>query len=180
MLEPVEDKIKEFEQQQKDEFYKRKNDDLVSWGLSGKKEAPLIVTDDEYEALITASSGISSVSRNKVARMMSISSVAIITVGIIIGAAAFALGSDLRLIYCSVSIVVSTLIALIFRGLGEAIRLLQQLLDIKQGEKFAQNKKKYGNTFPDQPSSEKPFSNAPEVHHVYPFGADNKKDGDKK
>ena len=129
MLEQVEDKIKQLEQQQKEEYYKRKNSDLISWGLSGKKvgkgTAPLIITDDEYEALIAASSGLDNESRNKVGKLMSMASAAIITVGIIVGAVAFAFGSQLRLVYFSISIIASLFIALLFRGIGEAIRLLQ-------------------------------------------------------
>ena len=50
MLEQVENKIRQLEDQQKEEYYKKKDADLLSWGLSGKrggkKTSPLIVTDD--------------------------------------------------------------------------------------------------------------------------------------
>ena len=60
MLEQVENKIQELQRLQKEEYYKKKDEDLLEWGLTskkdGKKKIPVIVTDDEYEALIEASS----------------------------------------------------------------------------------------------------------------------------
>ena len=56
MLEQVEKKIEELKKTQAREYYKKKEADLEAWGLASKKEGnkriPIIVTNDEYEALI--------------------------------------------------------------------------------------------------------------------------------
>ena len=46
MLEQVEEKIRELKKQQRDEYYKKKDSDLIQWGLTsnkkGSKSAPLV------------------------------------------------------------------------------------------------------------------------------------------
>ncbi|MCM1365198.1 MAG: hypothetical protein NC122_08620 [Faecalibacterium sp.] len=171
MLEQVENKIQQLGEQQKEEYYKRKDEDLIAWGLSGKKgkkSAPIIVTDEEYEALIEASNGVGKSSRNNVGKMMSVASGVIITLGIIIGAVVFSFADDLGFVYFSISLFSAILLALLFRGVGEAIRLLQQLLDIKQGEKFREARSNKDKAFPVQPSVSQQFANSPEVNFTNP------------
>jgi len=173
MLEQVENKIQQLGAQQKEEYYKRKDEDLIAWGLAGKnkgkKSTPVIVTDEEYEALIEASNGVGKSSRNSIGRMMTVASVVIITIGIIVGGVAANFAQDLKFVYFSIAVVASALLALLFRGVGEAIRLLQQLLDIRQSEKFRESRKSRPNPFPEkQPSASQQFANAPEVHFAYP------------
>ena len=56
MLEQVELKIQELQKAQAEEYYKKKEADLRTWGLVSKKEngksTPLVVTDQEYDAHI--------------------------------------------------------------------------------------------------------------------------------
>lgn len=172
MLEQVESKIQQLGEQQKEEYYKRKDEDLLAWGLGGKrgskKSPPIIVTDEEYEALIEASNGVGKSSRNNIGKLMNVASGVIITLGIIIGAVAYSFADDLGFVYFSISLFASILLALLFRGVGEAIRLLQQLLDIKQSEKFRESRSNQNKSFPVQPSVAQQFANAPEVKYTHP------------
>ena len=172
MLKEVENKISELRGEQKDLYYKQKEIDLENWGLSkkrgGKNAVPLIVTDDEYEALVDASIGTKSAGRNFIATAMNIAAVTIIALGIIIGIACLILTDDLGILYFSISLVASILIALLFRGVSEAISILQQILDTKRSDEF---KKLHESkmVFPEkQPETNQPFSNAPPVHYAYP------------
>ena len=75
---------------------------------------------------------------------------------------------DLGAVYFSVSVVTAIVLALLFRGVAEAITILQQLLDTKRSEDF---KKLHGDrrVFPEvQPETTQPFANAPPVHYAYP------------
>ena len=89
MLEQVENKIKELSEQQKEEYYRKKDADLLEWGLtskvSGKKVVPLIITDEEYEALIDAYSATGRTSRNIVSNMLNITSIAVAVLGLVVG-----------------------------------------------------------------------------------------------
>lgn len=151
MLEQVENKIIELKQQQKDEYYKKKDEDLLSWGLTGtkkgKKSVPLIVTDDEYEALVEASSGLKASSRNRIAAILNVASIGAVALGIIIGIVCFKFAAELNFVYFSVCLIVSVLLALVLKGLSEAVRLLQQLVDEKRVEDFKKNKKNTGNAY---------------------------------
>ena len=142
MLEQVEKKINELKKQQKEEYYKKKDADLISWGLvddhKNSKGLPLIVTDDEYEALIDASNGVGMTSRNRMVNILNVASLAIIVLGIIIGFVFMQFKEEMGFIYLFASFFIAVIVALIFRGLSEAIRLLQQLLDMKNTD----NKKK--------------------------------------
>ena len=87
MLEQVEKKIEELKKIQAREYYKKKDADLDAWGLSskkdGKKSVPIIVTNDEYEALIKASNGVGGTSRNKTARVLSLLAIVALIFGAI-------------------------------------------------------------------------------------------------
>lgn len=135
MLEQVEQKIQELKKVQAEEFYKKKDTDLSAWGLTskknGKKTTPIIVTDDEYEALIKASNGVGKSGRNPVANTLKAFSVASVIVGVVAGATAWFSAKEMGFIWFSVAVLTSIVISLIFHGLSEAIRLLQQILDQK-------------------------------------------------
>ena len=172
MLKEVETKISELRALQKDEYYKQKEQDLENWGLGrrkkGKNSVPLIVTDDEYEALIDASIGTKGNGRNTVASLLNAAAIAIIALGIVIGIACVVILDNLGAVYFSVSVVTAIVLALLFRGVAEAITILQQLLDTKRSEDF---KKLHGDrrVFPEvQPETTQPFANAPPVHYAYP------------
>lgn len=173
MLEQVENKIQDLQRQQKDEYYRKKEEDLVSWGLTGKKDGkktiPIIVTDEEYEALIEASNGLSGTGRNRIASVLNVCAIAIITIGIIVGGTIFVFAKNLGIVYFSASVVISVLIALLFRGVSEAIRLLQQILDMKRTSDFKKIKHEATKVFPDtQPVFQQPVSPAPQMHFAYP------------
>ena len=139
MLEQVENKIQELKKLRTEEYYKKKEEDLKAWGLTtkvdGKKVTPIIVTDEEYEELVKASNGVGKVGRNTVANMLSIFSWLILIIGAIAGAVAASLADDYAIIAFTLSIGIAAIIAVIFTGLAEAIKLLQQLLDGKTLEK---------------------------------------------
>ena len=162
MLEQVENKIRELKKQQRDEYYKKKDSDLIQWGLTsnkkGSKSAPLVITDEEYEALIDASSGAGMPARNTMARVLNITALAIITLGIIIGFLLYNFIDESGVFYAFASVIASIVLALLFRGISEAIRLLQQLVDMKDIEN-ARKAPKREKEFPDvQPVVVKNFS----------------------
>ena len=85
MIDKVEAKIAELKKQQREEYYRKKEADLTQWGLSprkkGKKSAPVVVTDEEYEALIDASSGVGMPTRNGFARVLNIAALVVAVAG---------------------------------------------------------------------------------------------------
>lgn len=175
MLKEVENKINELHTAQKEEYYKQKEIDLENWGLSQRRNknsaVPIIVTDEEYEALIDASIGTRTSGRNTISSLLNGVAVAIVALGIVIGVACAILLDDLGAVYFSVSIVSGLLLALLFRGVAEAITILQQLLDMKRAEEFKKAHQK-SRVFPDtQPQTNQAFSNAPPVHYAYPQSA---------
>ena len=133
MLEQVENKILELKKIRAEEYYKKKDADLRAWGLTtkvdGKKVTPIIVTDEEYEELVKASNGVGKTGRNSIANMLSVLSWIILIIGAVAGAVAAALSEDYAIIAFTVSVVIAAVIAVIFTGLAEAIKLLQQLID---------------------------------------------------
>ncbi len=135
MLEQVEQKIQELKKLQAEEYYKKKDSDLNTWGLTskknGKKTTPIIVTDDEYEALIKASNGISKAGRNSVANTLKACAVASVLVSAVAGTTAWYMSEDMGFIWFSIAVLLGVVIALIFAGISEAIRLLQQIIDMK-------------------------------------------------
>ena len=139
MLEQVENKIQELKKLRTEEYYKKKEEDLKAWGLTtkvdGKKVTPIIVTDEEYEELVKASNGVGKVGRNTVANMLNIFSWLILVIGAIAGAVAASLSDDYAIIAFTLSMGIAAIIAVIFTGLSEAIKLLQQLLDGRTLEK---------------------------------------------
>lgn len=135
MLEQIENKIEELKQLRSEEYYKKKDEDLRAWGLTtkvdGKKVTPIIVTDDEYEELVKASNGIGKVGRNSVAILLNVLSYAIVIIGVIAGAVIAQFTDGLGLVAFSVAVLAALIFAVIFRGIAEAIRLLQQIIDSK-------------------------------------------------
>lgn len=136
MTEKVELKLQELKRIQSEEYYKKKDADLFAWGLTERdvsgKEVPVAITDEEYEELISAASSVNTVaSRNSVAKALNIVAVCTIVVGFIIGFALMTFAESSKILYISVSMLISLLIAAMFWGLAEAIKLLQQLIDRK-------------------------------------------------
>lgn len=136
MTEKVELKIQELKRIQSEEYYKKKDADLFAWGLTERdasgKEIPIAITDEEYEELIIAANGVNTVaSRNSVAKALNVVAVCTIVVGFIIGFALMTFAESSKFAYISISMLVSLLIAAMFWGLAEAIKLLQQLIDRK-------------------------------------------------
>lgn len=175
MLEQVDNKIKELKEKQREEYYRKKDEDLLEWGLAskrdGKRVIPIIVTDEEYEALIEASSGLKSAGRNKVASTLNVISVMVIALGCVIGGVLGAFSDGLGAVYFSVALVVSIILSFLFRGISEAITLLQQLLDMKRSEDFKALHKEQKKPFPDvQPQAAQQYTQAPPVHFAYPQG----------
>lgn len=135
MLEQVELKMQELQKAQAEEYYKKKESDLRSWGLVSKKEGgkvtPLVVTDEEYDALIKASNGVGKSGRNSIAALLNALAVAVIVVAVIAGFVLEALVDELGFVYMSISFVIGIVFAAILKGVAEAVRLLQQLVDDK-------------------------------------------------
>ncbi len=168
MVEQVEAKLQQLRQLQKEEYNRKKEQDLAEWGFedqkkSGGKKVPMIVTDDEYEALIEASAGIKQYSRNTTASALNLCAIVIVAVGIAVGVFLASTVETLGFVYFSVSLLAGAVVALLFRGVAEAVRLLQQLIDMKRSEQF---KKLYNaeKAFPEkQPEIDYSFQNAPPV-----------------
>ena len=174
MLEQVDNKIKELKEKQREEYYRKKDEDLLEWGLASKKDGkrtiPIIVTDEEYEALIEASSGLKSAGRNRVAATLNVMSVAVVALGCVIGGVLGAFSDGLGAVYFSVGLLVSILVAFLFRGVAEAITLLQQLLDMKRSEEFKALHKETKKEFPDVQPQTQQYTQAPPVQFAYPAG----------
>ncbi len=153
MLAQVEEKINELTAQQKEDYYRKKDADLIAWGLSskknGKKEVPLIVTDEEYEALIDAATAAGKTSRNPIANLLNVFSVVVFVIGIIVGFVLLSFSQNLGFVYLSISIIAGALFALLFRGIGEAIKILQQLLDMRNSENAKRARRRAAKQFPD-------------------------------
>lgn len=139
MLEQVENKILELKKLQTEEYYKKKDADLQSWGLTyktdGNKVTPIIVTDEEYEALIKASSGVDRIGRNPYAKALNVLAYIAGGVGCVAGGVVAALADELNFVYLTLCIVAGLVIGVVFKGLSEVIRLLQQIIDDKPNEK---------------------------------------------
>lgn len=135
MLEQVEQKILELKKLQAEEYYRKKDEDLDAWGLTakrnGKKTTPIVVTDDEYEALIKASNGVGKNGRNAVANTLKTAAIAIMIIAVTAGGISWKLSDSMGLVWFTLSVIIGAVIALIFYGISEAIGLLQQLIDMK-------------------------------------------------
>lgn len=139
MTERVAEKIQELKRIQSEEYYKKKDADLYAWELTEKdergKEVPITITNEEYEALIAASNGVNTLaSRNNVAKGLNVIAVCTIVVGFIIGFALMTFAESSGFVYFSITMLLSLLMAALFWGLAEAIKLLQQLIDRKTAE----------------------------------------------
>jgi len=143
MSERVEQKIQELKRIQSEEYAKKKEKDLYAWELTEKdergKEVPISISDEEYEALIAASNGVNTLaSRNNVAKGLNVIAVCTIVVGFIIGFALMTFAEDSGFVYFSITMLLSLLMAAMFWGIAEAIKLLQQLIDRKATERPAE------------------------------------------
>lgn len=143
MTERVAEKIQELKRIQSEEYYKKKDADLYAWELTEKdergKEVPITITNEEYEALIAASNGVNTLaSRNNVAKGLNVIAVCTIVVGFIIGFALMTFAESSGFVYFSITMLLSLLMAALFWGLAEAIKLLQQLIDRKTAERPAE------------------------------------------
>ena len=162
MLDKVEAKIAELKKLQRDEYYKKKNADLAQWGLTSKKKnkknPPVVVTDEEYEALIDASSGVGMPTRNGFAKVLNITALIVIAAGIIFGFVIANFHEDLAFPIFLGIVAGSVLVALIFLGLGEALRLLQQIADAQRIE-YSRRRPQVQKAFPDaQPEPQDSFT----------------------
>ncbi len=139
MLEQVENKILELKKIQAEEYYKRKDADLQSWGLTyktdGNKVTPIIVTDEEYEALIKASNGVDRVGRNPFAKALNILAYISAGAGALSGAVVAALSDELAFVYFTLCLVAGLVVGITFKGMSEILKLLQQIIDSKPNEK---------------------------------------------
>ncbi|MBR6567556.1 MAG: hypothetical protein IKK60_02785 [Clostridia bacterium] len=139
MLEQVENKILELKKIQAEEYYKRKDADLQSWGLTyktdGNKVTPIIVTDEEYEALIKASNGVDRIGRNPFAKALNALSYIAASVGAVSGAVVAALSDELAFVYFTLCLVAGLVVGVVFKGMSEILKLLQQIIDSKPNEK---------------------------------------------
>lgn len=160
MLDKVEAKIEELRKLQREEYYKKKDADLAQWGLltrkKGKNAAPTVVTDEEYEALIDASSGVGMPTRNGFAKVLNIAALVVVTAGIILGFVIANFHEEMSFPIFMGIVAGSVLIALIFLGLGEALRLLQQIADAQRidiSRRHPQVQKAFPDVQPDVPQS---------------------------
>ena len=139
MLEQVENKILELKKIQAEEYYKRKDADLQSWGLTyktdGNKVTPIIVTDEEYEALIKASNGVDRVGRNPFAKVLAALSYVSVATGAVSGAIVAAFSDELAFVFFTLCLLAGVVVAIVFKGMSEILKLLQQIIDAKPNEK---------------------------------------------
>lgn len=133
MVIQVENKIKELQELRSKEYYKQKDADMENWGIAkegkGKKATPIVITDEDYERLIKVSNGVGKTGRNTVAIRLSKAAAISVVVGIVAGITALIASSSKGFMWFSLWIMGSIVVAALFKGLAEAIRLLQQLLD---------------------------------------------------
>ena len=172
MLTQVENKIQELNEQQRLEYRKRKQDYLEEIGMKGdgKNKSNPVITDEEYEELLKASFGTKTAGINKTARAMNVCTGLTLALGIVGAIAAAVFSQSLGFVYFSAIVFVSVLVAMLFKGIGESIRLQQQLIDIKltENKKDAKLLPREKKSFLDtQPSVERQFANAPPVQQAH-------------
>ncbi len=130
MLQQVESKLQELNKKKAEQYYKKKESDLEIWGLTAKKgEPPIIVSDEEYDALVKASNGLSS--RNGVAVLLNIVAITTLIFSLIGAFLIYILADSSGLFYAVSVIICGIIFATILGGLSEAVKLLQQLIDDK-------------------------------------------------
>ena len=134
MATQIEAKIKELKTLKRKEYYKQKDTDLKNWGIAkngkGKKATPVVISDDEYENLIKLSSGLGKTGRNPVAITLRKASVTTAVLCAVIALFSLFSGANSNFVAFSAA---GFGFSLVFRGLSEAIRLLQQILDGGKG-----------------------------------------------
>lgn len=115
---------------------KEKDENLIRWGFDGKKksknEIPLILTDEEYDAIYKAEksySGVAKTDKNPLANILVILAIAAVVIGIVAGIVLYQVASDIGFIYFTISLIVGVMIAIVFYALSEIIKMLQQLID---------------------------------------------------
>ena len=106
MIEPVERKIQELNLQKKDALKKQKKANLIRWGFDGKKknkrDIPVVLTDEEYEAVLEADRSLSSTAKsdkNVMANILFFMGIAAIVIGIVTGVVLIQLVKDVAFIY---------------------------------------------------------------------------------
>ena len=136
MIEPVERKIQEINTAKKRALKKQKEQNLLRWGFDGKKknknDIPLILTDEEYDAILAADkeySAAAKTDRNPVANLLFIFAIIAVVVGIVGGIVLYQLKADAGFVYLSASIFLGVVFGVLFYGLSEIVKMLQQLID---------------------------------------------------
>lgn len=136
MIEPVERKIGQINAQKNKALKKQREENLARWGFDGKKknknDIPLILTDEEYEAVLEADkeySAAAKTDKNGMARLLNIFAIAMLVIGVVAGIVFYQLAEDIGFVYLTISIVIGVVLSVLFFGLSEAIKLLQQLVD---------------------------------------------------
>lgn len=128
MLQKVEDKLNELNKKKSEQYYKKKEADLIAWDLVARKgEPPIVVTDEEYDALVKASNGVAT--RNGVATLLNIVAIASLIFGFIGAFLANTLLGDKGFFYAIIIAVLGIVFATLLGGVAEAVKLLQQLID---------------------------------------------------
>lgn len=136
MIEPVEKKIQEINLKKKKALKKEKKDNLLRWGFDGKKknkrDIPLILTDEEYDAILEAEksySGAVKSDKNPLANILGVLAIAAVVIGIVAGVVFYQVAAEMGFIYFTISVVLGTMIGVIFYALSEIVKMLQQLVD---------------------------------------------------
>lgn len=136
MIEPVEKKIQEINLKKKKALKKEKKDNLLRWGFDGKKknkhDIPLILTDEEYDAILEAEksySGTVKSDKNPLANILGVLAIAAVIIGIVAGVVLYQVAAEMGFIYFTISVVLGTMIGVIFYALSEIVKMLQQLVD---------------------------------------------------
>lgn len=180
MLVQVEKKLQKIENERNENYHNNKKENLLQWGLArkGKKgeEIPIIVTDEEYEALLSAQRKLRFSEKNKAANVLNIFSVLVIAFCIVAGATAWILAEQLGFIWFSLFVFAGIVLSVLFKGISEVITLLQDL-GAKEYTKTEHAKKK--ESYPvSQPTdyTSQLTKNSPPVHYAYPGQEYTKKD----
>ena len=136
MIEPVEKKIQEINLKKKQALKKQKQDNLIRWGFDGKKkhknEIPLILTDEEYQAILEADKAYSAsakTDKNFLANLLAIFSIVAVVIGVVAGVLLYQIAADIGFIYFTLSVIAGVMLGIIFFALSEILKLLQQLVD---------------------------------------------------
>ena len=172
MLSQVENKVQELNEQKKQDYKVRKQAFLEELELvAGKKNRPdPVITDEEYEELLKASFSTKTGGMNKTAKLMKVCSGLVLTLGIVAAIATAAFSESLGFVYFSVIVFAAILVSFLFKGIGESIRLQQQLIYMKLLESNKKSKPvpDARRAFPDtQPTVDQQFANAPPVQQAY-------------